>query len=100
MQLANNSFMLNTMNFIWAFNFDHAINLETKEPIPVDLWAYHKGILTGPEPFQCSITPRSPGRAEMIEMDFVNAIDTFLPYEELLATEDKAWVVRLRASLR
>jgi hypothetical protein len=34
--------MLNTMNFVWAFNFDHAINPETKEHIPVDLWAYHK----------------------------------------------------------
>jgi hypothetical protein len=34
--------MLNTMNFIWAFNFDRAINPETKKPIPVDLWAYHK----------------------------------------------------------
>ena len=60
MPLANNSFvsscirpgfepfvsnqlqMLNTMNFIWAFNFDKAIDPNTKEPIPVDLWAYHK----------------------------------------------------------
>jgi len=100
MQLANNSFMLNTMNFIWAFNFDRAINPGTKEPIPVDLWAYHKGILTGPEPFECSITPRSLGRAEMIETQFVDAIDTFLPYEALLAPEDKTYVAKLRASLR
>jgi hypothetical protein len=40
--------MLNTMNFVWAFNFDHAINPETKEPIPVDLWAYHKVRLVYP----------------------------------------------------
>jgi len=99
MQLANNNIMLNTMNFVWAFNFGHAINPRTKEPIPVDLWAYHKGILTGPEPFKCSITPR-PGRAEMIESQFADAIDAFLPYEELLAAEDKAWVAKLRASLR
>jgi hypothetical protein len=36
----------------------------------------------------------------MIETQFVDAIDAFLPYEELLATEDKAWVAKLRASLR
>jgi hypothetical protein len=36
----------------------------------------------------------------MIEMEFVNAIDTFLPFEELLTAEDKAWVAESRASSR
>jgi hypothetical protein len=36
----------------------------------------------------------------MIETQFIDAIDTFLPYEELLAVEDEAWVAKLRASLR
>jgi hypothetical protein len=36
----------------------------------------------------------------MIEMEFVNAIDTFLPFEELLTAEDKAWVAESRASFR
>jgi hypothetical protein len=34
----------------------------------------------------------------MIEAAFVNAIDTFLPFEELLAAEDKAWVRESRTS--
>lgn len=34
--------MLNTMNFIWAFNFLPAVDVDTKKPIVVDLWAYHK----------------------------------------------------------
>ena len=59
-----------------------------------------KGILTGPEPFQCSITSRSLGRAGMIETQFIDAIDTFLPYEEMLTAEDKTWVAKSRASLR
>jgi hypothetical protein len=35
----------------------------------------------------------------MIERQFADAIDAFLPYEELLAAEDKAYVTQLRASL-
>jgi len=99
MHLANNSIMMNTMNFVWAFDFSLAINPKTKQPIPIDLWDYHKGILTGPEPFQCSISPRQ-GRLQMIEAEFADAIDTFLPYEVLLSAEDKAWVTQSRASLR
>jgi hypothetical protein len=34
--------ILNTMNLIWAFNFDLARNPETKEVIPVDVWDYEK----------------------------------------------------------
>lgn len=34
----------------------------------------------------------------MIEAAFVDAIDTFLPFEESLTAEDKAWVAESRAS--
>ncbi|KII85199.1 hypothetical protein PLICRDRAFT_116720 [Plicaturopsis crispa FD-325 SS-3] len=74
--LANNSLMLNAMNLIWAFNFDLAVDPQTRLPIPVDILNYHKarkGILTGPEPFECAITPRSAHHASLIEDAFGDA---------------------------
>jgi hypothetical protein len=34
--------ILNTMNLIWAFDFDLARNPETKEQIPVDIWNFEQ----------------------------------------------------------
>jgi len=91
--------MLFAMYCIWAFDCGPAINPETKKPVPVDTWAYLKGILTGPKPFKCSITIRSPQRVEIIEREFVDSIDTFLPFERYLCEEDEAWVANTRDTL-
>jgi hypothetical protein len=34
--------ILNTMNLIWAFDFDLARNPETKEVIPVNVWDFER----------------------------------------------------------
>ncbi|KII84423.1 hypothetical protein PLICRDRAFT_671374 [Plicaturopsis crispa FD-325 SS-3] len=98
MNLANNSLMLNSMNLIWAFNFSPAIDAQTGQPIPPDTTDYLKGMLTGPNPFQCTITPRSEQRAEQIEHAFADAVHTFLPFEQRLDEADRAYVKEQRAA--
>jgi hypothetical protein len=43
--------ILNTLNLIWAFDFDLARDPETKEPNPVDLWDFEKVCLPHSLPF-------------------------------------------------
>ncbi|KAJ3782385.1 cytochrome P450 [Lentinula aff. detonsa] len=81
MHLADNSLLLNTMNLIWAFTFGHAVDSRTGQPIPVDLFSYHKGILTAPKAFQCKITCRSLRHAQIIDKRFREAIPTFERFE-------------------
>jgi hypothetical protein len=83
---------INTMNLIWAFNFSPDIDAEGN-PIPVNTVAYKKvctlvmvkltckkwilialqGATTGPLSFKCKITPRTAGKAEIIEYTFLEA---------------------------
>lgn len=97
--LANNSLILNTMNLIWAFNFEHAVDPSSGEPIPVDISNYQKGILTAPKPFKCKITCRSPKRAEIIEREFRDAIHIFENFEGNLSEDDKAWLKSTRGPI-
>jgi len=55
-----------------------------------------QGILTAPKPFKCSITPRSQGRADIIEREFTDAIGTFLRFEENLEEGEKRWIQETR----
>lgn len=92
MHLADGGLMVNTMNLIWAFNFGPEIDSRTGKEIPVDTFRYTKGILIYPEPFGCTITPRSPHHAEIIEHEFAAAAAEFAPYEHGLREEDKTLV--------
>jgi len=95
--LGQNTLILNTASLLWAFDFKKAEDPKSGTAIEVDIWDYQKGILTCPNPFKCSITPRSPQHAEIIERDFGDATVTFQPFERLLSEEDKAYVAKTRA---
>lgn len=55
-----------------------------------------QGILTAPRPFKCAIVPRSTAKAETIEREFADAIETFLPFEHGLEPGEKDWVEKTR----
>ncbi|KAJ6535753.1 cytochrome P450 [Mycena capillaripes] len=96
--LAQNSINLNTMNLLWAFNFNPDIDADGK-PVPADLFAYTKGISAAPLPFKCRITPRTPQKAKIIEHEFIEAADTFSKFEVGLSPEDKEFVAKSRATV-
>ncbi|KAJ7108007.1 cytochrome P450 [Mycena crocata] len=96
MHLAQNSININTMNLLWAFDFKQDTDAGGN-PVEIDTFDFHKGILTGPNPFRCKITPRSPERAEIIEHEFLEAGDVFSKFEFGLCAEDKEYVAKSRA---
>ncbi|KDR82192.1 hypothetical protein GALMADRAFT_276748 [Galerina marginata CBS 339.88] len=68
--VANNALKLNAASVVFAFNINPVINAQGKKvsPDPNDL--LDEGLAVRPMPFDCSITPRSKRRAEMIEAAF------------------------------
>jgi hypothetical protein len=102
------------MNLVWGFDFRKLAG----KAEPVDIWAYEKvsvspppkciaplllclanlsqGILTGPKPYELSITPRSEQHARIIREQYADVIPTFSPYEHRLSDEDKEWLLRTR----
>ncbi|KAJ6482554.1 cytochrome P450 [Mycena sanguinolenta] len=98
LHLAQNSINLNAMNFVWAFDFTTDTDAEGN-PIKLDTFDYERGILTGPRPFKCKITPRSKEKAEIIERAFVDAEDTFSKFEFGLSPEDKEFVAKSRVHI-
>ncbi|KAJ7603367.1 cytochrome P450 [Roridomyces roridus] len=97
MHLAQNSLNINTMNLIWAFNFTPPLDT-TGNPIQPDLFAYMKGILTGPHPFACTITPRTTHKAQIVRREFVEAAETFARFEGGLSEADRVYVREMRAA--
>ncbi|KAK7042226.1 putative cytochrome P450 [Favolaschia claudopus] len=95
MHLAQNTININAMNFVWAFNFTADTDAQGN-PILLNTFDYQKGLLTGPRPFKCKITPRSVEKAEIIEHEFLEAADTFSKFEFGLSGEDKEFVMRSR----
>ncbi|KAK7032159.1 hypothetical protein VNI00_013333 [Paramarasmius palmivorus] len=94
--LAENSLALNTMNFVWAFNFKPPKD-DTGNEIPMSHDIYEKkGILPITLPFKCRIESRSTNVAEIIEREFRDATETFVKFEGDLAPEDRLWVDNLR----
>ncbi|KAI3615566.1 cytochrome p450 [Moniliophthora roreri] len=94
MHLAEVSVNLNTMNLIWAFDFDAV------EGAPVSLDNYEKkGILPSPLPFKCRIRPRNQNVVNIIEREFKEATETFVKFERDLDPADKQWVDELRKNL-
>ncbi|KAJ6527186.1 cytochrome P450 [Mycena capillaripes] len=89
---------INAMNLVWAFNFTTDTDAGGK-PVEVDVFDYRKGILTGPNPLKCRITPRSVEKAEIIERQFLEAADTFSKFEFGLSAEDKEFVAKSRVPI-
>ncbi|KAL0567565.1 hypothetical protein V5O48_014425 [Marasmius crinis-equi] len=98
MHLANNAMALNTMNFVWAFDFKPAKGPNGQD-IPADVNAYEKGLSSVPKPFDCIITPRHAKVSEIIEREFQEATDTFIKFERDLVPADKAFVEEQRRGL-
>ncbi|KAF8176366.1 cytochrome P450, partial [Mycena galopus ATCC 62051] len=97
--LAQNSINLNAMNLVWAFDFTTDTDADGNA-IKLDTFDYEKGVLTGPRPFKCKITPRSAERAELIEREFLEAADTFSKFEFGLSAEDQEFVAKSRAAVK
>ncbi|KAF5367063.1 hypothetical protein D9758_003939 [Tetrapyrgos nigripes] len=96
MHLANNSIELNVLNFLWAFEFSPPTDPKTGSYLPVDTWAYEKGVLPAPLPFPCEITPRSASKASMIDSEYLAATEAFSKFEHHLCEEDKEWLKATR----
>ncbi|KAJ7607184.1 hypothetical protein FB45DRAFT_1135693 [Roridomyces roridus] len=94
--LAQHSINFNAVNLIWAFQFSPDIDA-SGNPIPPDTSAYQRGMFTAPEPFRCTIKPRSKERADIIEHEFFEATDTFKKFEHGLSAEDREFVHKSRA---
>uniref|UniRef100_A0A0W0F4D7 Putative cytochrome P450 n=1 Tax=Moniliophthora roreri TaxID=221103 RepID=A0A0W0F4D7_MONRR len=92
--VAENSLALNTMNFVWAFDFklakeDMNVNL-------VDRFFEKKGLVSMTLPFKCHIQPRNTNVSNIIEREYREAVETFIKFEKDLAPADKQWVDDLR----
>ncbi|CAL1703919.1 unnamed protein product [Somion occarium] len=81
MHLANNSIILNVMNFLWAFNFNVPKDSVTGEPIAIDLDNNTLDLTLGPNPYECDIKPRSEAKANMIRARFAAAGSTFALFD-------------------
>ncbi|EEB92026.1 hypothetical protein MPER_09522, partial [Moniliophthora perniciosa FA553] len=95
--VTENSLALNTMNFVWAFDFKPA-----KEDTTVDLVDHFfekKGLVASTLPFECYIQPRNANVANIIEREYNEAIETFIKFERDLAPTDRQWVDNLRNNL-
>ncbi|KAF8209627.1 cytochrome P450 [Mycena galopus ATCC 62051] len=97
--MAQNSINLNAMNLVWAFDFTIDVDADGN-PIKLDTFDYQKGILAGPRPFKCKITPRSTERAELIEREFLEAADTFSKFEFGLSQEDQEFVAKSKIHVK
>jgi hypothetical protein len=86
------SLELLNMNFVWAFNFALLINKKPIFPSRPQRTGLYAGMLTSPEPFQCSITPSSAGCVKTIGTEFVDAINTFLRNRLMLTADDNTWI--------
>ncbi|KAJ7665799.1 hypothetical protein B0H17DRAFT_951228, partial [Mycena rosella] len=87
---------INTMNLVWAFNFTTDTDVGDN-PIKLDTFDYQKGILIGSKPFRAKITPRTAKKAEIIECEFLEAVDTLSESEFGLSPEDKEFLVQSQA---
>ena len=107
------------MKLIWAFNFSKSKDPATKRSRVYDLNDFMKvsafsrpsrsfgfvehecaqGILTGPNRFECEITPRSIHHAEVIKRELLGATQIFEPFEQQLDPADQEFVAQLRRDL-
>ncbi|KAI4719826.1 cytochrome P450 [Aureobasidium sp. EXF-10727] len=63
--LAEQGTFISIARLLWAFRIEKAKD-ENGKDIPVDIFAYTNGLNMRPEPFSCSITPRSESIRETV----------------------------------
>ncbi|KAK0732303.1 cytochrome P450 [Lasiosphaeris hirsuta] len=74
MHLAQASVDLNIARILWAFDVGAAKDGEGRD-IEVDIFAFSDGFNSSPLPFPCSITPRSPEHAAVVEREYQEALE-------------------------
>ncbi|KAI1774320.1 cytochrome P450 [Hypoxylon cercidicola] len=79
MHLGSASVELNIARMLWAFEVGPAKDAAGKD-IEVDIFAFSDGFNSSPLPFPCSIKPRTPGRAKVIEQEARDAIKSLRTY--------------------
>jgi len=90
---------MNAMNLIWAFNFNKAKDPVTKLDKVYDLYDFAREILTGPNHFDCIITPRSVQHVEIIRQKFLEASSIFEAFEYDMSPEDGTFLSQMRDEL-
>ncbi|KAK3389784.1 cytochrome P450 [Podospora didyma] len=74
MHLGSASVAINIARMLWAFDISTATDPKTGEATEVDIFAYSDGFNSTPLPFPCSISPRSPAHAKVIEEEYKDAM--------------------------
>ncbi|KEQ81134.1 cytochrome P450 [Aureobasidium pullulans EXF-150] len=78
--LAEQGTFISIARLLWAFRIQKAKD-ETGQDIPVDIFAYTNGLNMRPEPFNCSITPRSETIRETIVAEGKHALAELSVYD-------------------
>ncbi|KAI1215193.1 cytochrome P450 [Annulohypoxylon truncatum] len=79
MHLGTASVELNIARILWAFEVGPVKDANGKD-IDVDIFAFSDGFNSSPLPFPCSIKPRSPEHAKVIEQEFQDALVSLKTY--------------------
>ncbi|KAI0695237.1 cytochrome P450 [Cytidiella melzeri] len=94
--VAKYSLAVVAMNLLWAFEFSPARDEKSQEIKP-DIWNYAQALGSAPNPFQCTIKPRSAHHAEMVRKRFVDATPHLQAFEHELSEEDRIFLTKMRA---
>lgn len=65
---------------LWAFEVGPPIDPLTQQPIKLDPYDYHEGLIHSPHPFPCVFKPRSEARVEVIRREHDAAMQLLAPY--------------------
>ncbi|KAF8649401.1 hypothetical protein AX16_005842 [Volvariella volvacea WC 439] len=93
---AKTSMEMNTVNWLWAFDFLPDVDPKTGKEIYPSVNDYASGITATPQPFKCRIKPRSAAKADMIQKEFAQAAEHLIPFELDLSKEDKEFNAKYR----
>ncbi|KAI0698161.1 cytochrome P450 [Cytidiella melzeri] len=96
--VAKYSVAINTMNLLWSFEFSPAKDAKGEEIKP-DIWNYAQALASSPNPFKCTVKPRSARHAEIIRQRFLEATPTLEQFEHGISKEDAAFLAAARAEV-
>ncbi|KAF9872978.1 cytochrome P450 [Colletotrichum karsti] len=82
MHLGSASVAINIARMLWAFEVKPAKD-EKGRDCEVDIFACSDGFNSSPLPFPCSITPRSPHHADVIEREHREALKELVAYASI-----------------
>ncbi|KAI0793050.1 cytochrome P450 [Irpex lacteus] len=97
MHVANYSVAVNAMNLLWAFEFSPAKDRSGKTVVP-DIWNFAQALASSPNPFRCTVKPRSAKHAEIIRERFLEATPTLKQFEHGISAEDAVFLENIRAA--